>query len=1049
MQNLRSHLFGIVAALIVLMGGQTANAQLKGGEVHGSVYALLRGPDTFPKEAVFGERYILLPDITVFLKNIATSATSPEVQTNLDGTFAIPSQPEAQYELCWKAPGYVAGCNATSFVLRSGNINLFPVGVEAEAGIVYGHIALTDGAACRFVAAAFGKQTFTTVTATPAAGPARTVHANSYGDYLISALANGAVKLDGTCEGAKVAGAVTVAGSVPKLANLTLPDARPRAGLAYAAVGGNLVRAAAPGTIVHVSFDAKAGGGHPLHYTWLPDPPISGFSSPDAPTIDWTIPSTPGAATLWVLAHDDNGGNVISRVHLSTTPDRIEFSGHVLADNAPSVAGAAVSINGVARKTDGNGNFEIVLPKEEPRYVVTIKKSGYQMLSRILYAPVTQATFKLYKAQDFTVNPVGAINVTERPNESTGQKTGAQIEIAANSLASGATGEGSLATGPLHIHLKTYNLRDAENQLPGDYGGIDKSNQGVRLETYGATDVAIEDAAGNPFNLAPGKDAVMRVPIDAAMVAGAPPTIPVWHYDTSRGMWQEDGVAMKVGNFYETKVTHFSAVNMDLASGSGACTRIVVDTTVMPVPFRLRMTPLTGNFTVDANHQNQIVGGPPNPGLNVVVREPPGIKVRFDVIDSNGNPVAAASQTITTGAASPSGIDWNPPPNPPYADCTTEIDYNEQTVLPPNPPPPGFLVFQTPPDYLDPAKAEPLAETYYAKIDPGGTKTKQNDNTDFTNWKAANGFSRPGEVRAAYQNLYDLGFGRDMHMQTGGQDGSCTNCIAYYVTNYNTPDDAANQNNPGATVAMEYGPLNGSPPFTRFYVFNAAGAISTTAALDESGPKYIPALCVICHNGNIAPPNETGDAQGNLQIARFIPFDLDSFGWPSAAQWQRGPQEPSFKAMNNGVLNKTNPSATEINLITHWYGTEGDTSLPNPTQDGTKIPTAWTTPTDESNLYNVVVRTSCRACHSTRDATGTPHTSADLTWGSYDSLNGADGLINFRVCGQTAPGTYNAMPQAERTYARFWLSTQPNAPDTLAASDLTSFQPPNNKCPYP
>jgi hypothetical protein len=571
------------------------------------------------------------------------------------------------------------------------------------------------------------------------------------------------------------------------------------------------------------------------------------------------------------------------------------------------------------------------------------------------------------------------------------------------------------------------------------------------MQTYGAADIAIEDNAGNPFNLAPGKTATLRVPIDPAMAASAPPTMPVWHYDTKRGLWVEDGAAAKVGNLYETTVTHFSAVNMDLAFTSGACTRIVVDTSVMPVPFKLRMTPLTGGFTVDANHQNQIVGGPPNPGLNVVVREPPGIQVRFDVIDSNGNTVSAASQTITTGAASPSGIDWNPPLNPPYADCTSEVDYNEQTILPPNPPPPGFLVFQTPPDYLNPTTAEGLAEAYYAKIDPGHTKTTLGDNNDFANWKTANGFNRSGETRVVYENLYDLGFGRDMHMQTGGQDGSCTGCIAYYVTNYNNADDAANQTNQIATVAMEYGPPSGggTTSFTRFYVFDKNAAISTTAALDESGPKYVPALCVICHNGNIAPPNETGDASGNLQIARFLPFDLDSFAYPTAAQWARLLQEPSFKAMNSGVLNKTNPSVAEQRLITLWYGTEGDTSLPNPTFNGAAVPTEWTSPTDESNLYNVVVKTSCRACHSTRDESGTPHITLNLTWDSYDSLNSASPLVHFRVCGQTAPGTYDSMPQAERTYARFWLSTQPNVPDTLAASDLTGFQSPNNTCPYP
>src|SRR6516225_1136057 len=125
MKKIGMRLFRIVggASALLLTMSQPGYTQLAGGEVHGSIFALVRGQDTFPKEAVFAGRYIFLPDITVYLKNVTTNATSPTVQTNLDGTFAIPSQPEAQYQLCWKAAGYVAGCSATSFILRNFNTN--------------------------------------------------------------------------------------------------------------------------------------------------------------------------------------------------------------------------------------------------------------------------------------------------------------------------------------------------------------------------------------------------------------------------------------------------------------------------------------------------------------------------------------------------------------------------------------------------------------------------------------------------------------------------------------------------------------------------------------------------------------------------------------------------------------------------------------------------------------------------------------------------------------------------------------------------------------
>jgi len=221
------------------------------------------------------------------------------------------------------------------------------------------------------------------VTASAVSGPAKTVQANSYCDYFIPALSSGAAKVEATCEGARALTNATISGA-PTVVNLTLPNARPKLGPAYAELGGKVVRAAAPGSTVHVSVAVQDGGGYPLHYRWAVDPPTSSFTSVDAPAVDWTVPAGAGLATIWALAYDDQAGNILSRVHLSTVPNRIDFSGHVLADNSPAVPGAAVAINGVTAKTDSSGNFALFLTKEEPRYAVTITKSGYQMLSRIL-----------------------------------------------------------------------------------------------------------------------------------------------------------------------------------------------------------------------------------------------------------------------------------------------------------------------------------------------------------------------------------------------------------------------------------------------------------------------------------------------------------------------------------------------------------------------------------------------------------------------------------------------------------------------------------------
>jgi hypothetical protein len=1001
--------------------------------VHGSVYALIRGEETFPSDKTFVDRYIFLPDITVFLKNTQTSAVSPEVMIDLDGTFMIPAQPQARYQLCWKAPGYLPGCG-TSFVLRSTNVYLLPVGADALPGVVYGRTALKDGAACRFVNPMMAKDTFTEVTATISGGTRR-ARANSYGEFVLPQLPTGPLEITATCEQAKTSAGVAMPGALLEV-NLTLPNVRPQIDNVVARDSGRAVGAAAGGSTIQVTAAARDGGGYPLHYRWAVDPPSPGFVSSDSPAINWTLPPT-GRATIYVLAHDEMGGNTLGRVSLSTTPGQIPFSGVVTANDAPVVPGAEVTINGVTARTDAAGAFSLVLPKEEPRYVVTVRKSGYQMLSRALHAPVTGGSFRLIRAQDFVIDPRAPINVTERGK---GEGIGVTIQIEAGALAGGTDGRGPPAIAPLHLRPATYNLRDPENQLPGNYGGIDKTKQPVRMQTFGATDIAIEDGAGKPFNLAPGKTALLRMPIDPAMLASAPPTIPVWHYDSALGMWLEDGVATKVGNVYETKVTHLSAVNMDLAFTDAACTIIQVDTGVMPVPFKLVMEPQTGGFTVDANHQNQIVDS----SVDIVVREPPNIQVLFKVIDSQGNEVVGARQTVNTGNPTPIAVQWDPPP-PPYTDaqgnplCSSVVKYNIQTVAALFPSPPqGFLSFRTPANYLDPATAEGLATAYYAKIDPGGTKTAPNDQNDFQHWKTANGFDRPGEKHAIYENEYDLGFGRDMHMQTGGQDGTCGNCTAFYVTNYANVENAVSNTDHKATVAMEYSPhpVTAGAPYTKFYVFNGNGSIANSVPLDDFGAKYVPTLCIICHNGNVASMDLT---TGNLQTSRFIGFDLQSFRF--AAAKPQGPQEPDFKEMNRAIITRTNVSTPLKLLVTDWYGTEGDLTLPG-NFTPTAVPTAWTAPVDESALYSAVVKTSCRSCHTTRDPNDTGQ---DISWGTYDSLNNDSPFVRILACSPAGP-FHHVMPQAERTFARFWLSTQPNAPATMASSSLSAFQPPNNNC---
>ena len=501
------------------------------GEVHGSIYTVLGERFVGNKPDGSLSPRIMLPDISVNLVDTRTSAKSIVVQTDLDGTFTIPAQPQAIYKLCWQATGFVAGCTATPFVLRSRNEILQPVAIAPAPGILTGRVTFKDRKPCRFLAPIFGVNTFTTLRAEQPNRPTRSVRANTSGYYVFGGLATANAKLTAICEKAQTVATAQPqsTGSTAVATNLVLPNMTPTA-IAYASTGSGIVRTASAGSKVTAVASTTAPGGHPLSYRWSPDPPQSGFASSNTPTLNWQIP-TGGLATLYVLASDGFGGYAMSKVALSTTPNRVVFSGTVRSNSGAAIEGARVTIGGVSINTDAAGYFALTLPGEAPRYVIGIEKTGFKLFSRALYAPVNGVVYRLSPTRQVTVDPRGPIHIVEKVPRQIPTAAAWKWSSKPGSIAAGGDGRGAPATVPLTITAGTYAIRNPEDQLPGDYAGVDKNGKQMRLSSYGASFVGIQDAVGNKFNLAPGRKAKIRQPIDPALLATAPAAIALWQYD--------------------------------------------------------------------------------------------------------------------------------------------------------------------------------------------------------------------------------------------------------------------------------------------------------------------------------------------------------------------------------------------------------------------------------------------------------------------------------------------------------------------------------------
>jgi hypothetical protein len=103
------------------------------------------------------------------------------------------------------------------------------------------------------------------------------------------------------------------------------------------------------------------------------------------------------------------------------------------------------------------------------------------------------------------------------------------------------------------------------------------------------------------------------------------------------------------------------------------------------------------------------------------------------------------------------------------------------------------------------------------------------------------------------------------------------------------------------------------------------------------------------------------------------------------------------------ALGSVNPDANE--LISGWYG--GSFSGPQFFNDGF-IAAGWTQTGDTRQVYQRVLKPTCRSCHITHGGV--------LTFGTFENFNLFRALIYERLC------VSHGMPNAEQSTKIFWRS---------------------------
>jgi hypothetical protein len=206
------------------------------------------------------------------------------------------------------------------------------------------------------------------------------------------------------------------------------------------------------------------------------------------------------------------------------------IGGTVLTVGGQPLAGALVSpAGGTPTTTDGAGNFSIQGLAPAARLAVTVTATGYDATTAIYEVRAGVQLDRPIRVQPLA--PPVVINAGT--GGTVGFSGGGQVVIPANAFpVAPAT--------PVTVRA-TYIDTNSPTQFstaPGDFTGRTFGNTLEQIQSFGMLSVDVRDAQGQPLDLAPGQQAVIRFPLRGGSGVA---TRPLWNFDPQQGIWVETG----------------------------------------------------------------------------------------------------------------------------------------------------------------------------------------------------------------------------------------------------------------------------------------------------------------------------------------------------------------------------------------------------------------------------------------------------------------------------------------------------------------------------
>ncbi|WP_298512558.1 hypothetical protein [uncultured Kordia sp.] len=233
------------------------------------------------------------------------------------------------------------------------------------------------------------------------------------------------------------------------------------------------------------------------------------------------------------------------------------FIGRIINENDAPIMGATVSLGGQQQTTDENGIVVFLGAAVHQNFAYAqASANGYTDGSRVM-VPTGENSFtiKLFR-----------INNSQRIDSSGGEiaiPTDSDRELMIYFNDGFVDENGSPYSGDVYVTANYLDplSEDTANTMPGELYGIDADYQEVALGSYGMVSVELRGSAGEKLQIT--NPARIEMPIHPSQVATAPNEMNMWSYDNQYGVWLEETIAQRAGDYYIAEVDHFSFWNCD------------------------------------------------------------------------------------------------------------------------------------------------------------------------------------------------------------------------------------------------------------------------------------------------------------------------------------------------------------------------------------------------------------------------------------------------------------------------------------------------------